>query len=65
MKATDNQIIKLRRMYEATTYSENEQTAAKIFLNRLREADPKTLLAIGFVIIDQLAQGVTNEQETL
>jgi hypothetical protein len=42
-------------MYEATTYSTNEQEAAKIFLNRLQQADAKTLLAIGFVIIDQLA----------
>ena len=42
-------------MYEATTYSENEQEAAKVFLNRLKQAEAKTLLAIGFVIIDQLA----------
>lgn len=55
MRSSDEQILKLRRMYEATTYSTNEQEAAKIFLNRLRQADAKTLLAIGFVIIDQLA----------
>lgn len=55
MKSSDDQILKLRRMYEATTYSENEQEEAKIFLNRLQQAEPKTLLAIGFVIIDQLA----------
>lgn len=55
MKSSDDQILKLKRMYEATTYSENEQEAAKLFLSRLKQAEPKTLLAIGFVIIDQLA----------
>lgn len=50
MKSSDDQILKLRRMYEATTYSENEQ-----------EAEPKTLLAIGFVIIDQLASTLKDE----
>lgn len=59
MRSTDDQILKLRRMYEATTYSANEQEAAKLFLNRLRQADPKTLLAVGFVIIDQLASNIT------
>ena len=59
MKSSDEQILKLKRMYEATTYSTNEQEAAKIFLNRLRQAEPKTLLAIGFVIIDQLASKVS------
>lgn len=59
MKSSDDQILKLRRMYEATTYSENEQEATKIFLNRLQQAEPKTLLAIGFVIIDQLASNVS------
>lgn len=59
MKSSDDQILKLRRMYEATTYSENEQEAAKIFLNRLKQAEAKTLLAIGFVIIDQLASNVS------
>ena len=58
MKSSDEQILKLKRMYEATTYSMNEQEAAKIFLNRLQQAEPKTLLAIGFVIIDQLASNV-------
>jgi hypothetical protein len=59
MKSSDDQILKLRRMYEATTYSENEQEAAKLFLNRLKQAEAKTLLAIGFVIIDQLASNVS------
>ena len=59
MKSSDDQILKLRRMYEATTYSENEQEAAKLFLNSLQQAEPKTLLAIGFVIIDQLASNVS------
>lgn len=64
MKSSDDQILKLRRMYEATTYSENEQEAAKIFLNRLQRAEPKTLLAIGFVIIDQLASTLKDETNT-
>ena len=55
MKSSDDQILKLRRMYEATTYSENEQETAKLFLNRLKQAEAKTLLAVAFVIIDQLA----------
>ena len=59
MRSSDDQILKLKRMYEATTYSMNEQEAAKIFLNRLQQAEPKTLLAIGFVIIDQLASNVS------
>lgn len=61
MRSSDEQILKLRRMYEATTYSTNEQEAAKIFLNRLQQADAKTLLAIGFVIIDQLAGQVRDD----
>ena len=61
MKSSDEQILKLKRMYEATMYSMNEQEAAKIFLNRLQQAEPKTLLAIGFVIIDQLASTLKDE----
>ena len=59
MKSSDDQILKLRRMYEATTYSMNEQEAAKLFLNRLKQAEAKTLLAVAFVIIDQLASNVS------
>lgn len=64
MRSSDDQILKLKRMYEATTYSTNEQEAAKIFLNRLQQAEPKTLLAIGFVIIDQLASTLKDESTT-
>lgn len=59
MRSSNDQILKLRRMYEATTYSENEQEAAKLFLNRLKQAEAKTLLAVAFVIIDQLASNVS------
>lgn len=61
MKSSDEQILKLKRMYEATTYSTNEQEAAKLFLNRLKQAEAKTLLAVAFVIIDQLASTLKDE----
>ena len=55
-------LLKLLEIYEATTYSQSEQEAAKIFLNRLRQADAKTLMAVGFAVLDTLAKNIKEQR---
>lgn len=51
----------LRAIYDATPYSKNEQTQAKLLLNQLKGADAKIIMAVGFAVLDTLAKGLEYE----